>query len=105
MTVLIAAAVAPHSGLIPSLGIFGIGWIIAYLLKYSILADEKLVAARNVLLGFAFQECCCKPNSTIIEAPEAPELVGKPVGKGYCHVCKSREFLEERFPGADRKST
>lgn len=100
VTVLLAVAVAPDNGLILPLFIFGIGWFIASLLKDSILAGEKLVAARNMLLRMAFQECCCKANSIIIEAPEAPELVGKPVGKGYCHVCKSRDFLEERFPGA-----
>ena len=100
VTVLLAVAVAPDNGLILPLFIFGIGWFIASLLKDSILTGQKLVAARNMLLRMAFQECCCKANSIIIEAPEAPELVGKPVGKGYCHVCKSREFLEERFPGS-----
>lgn len=64
------------------------------------MARQKLLAARDILLRMAFEECCCKPDSIITEAPGAPELVGRPVGKGYCHVCKSREFLEERFPGA-----
>ena len=100
VTVLVAVTVAPDNGLILPLCIFGIGWFIASLLKNSISAGEKLVAARNMLLRMAFEECCCKPNSIITEAPGAPELVGKPIGKGYCHVCKSREFLEERFPGA-----
>jgi hypothetical protein len=98
--VLLAVAVAPDNGLIIPLGIFGIGWLIASLLKDSLLASEKLSAARNMLLRMAFEECCCKPNSIITEAPGAPELVGELVGKGYCHVCKSREFLDERFPGA-----
>jgi hypothetical protein len=74
--------------------------LIPYLLKELMSQEVKLVAARNMLLNMAFQECCCEPDSIITEAPGAPELVGKPVGKGYCHVCKSREFLEERFPGA-----
>jgi hypothetical protein len=99
---LIAVAVAPRSGLIVALGIFGIGWTIAYWLKHSILADEKIVAARSVLLDIAFHECCCKPDS-IIDALGAPELVCKSIGKGYCHVCKSREVLERSFPGAIEK--
>jgi hypothetical protein len=99
-TVLIAGAQLPGSGLVPPLVIFGIGWVIAYLLKYSISAAEKLRAVRYALLAIAFQECCCKPNSIVTEAPGAPELVGKPIGKGYCHVCKCREILEEYFPGA-----
>lgn len=79
---------------------FGGCLLIAYLVKESMSRELKLVAARNMLLNVAFQKCCCKPDSIITEAPGASEFVGKPVGKGYCHVCKSREFLEECFPGA-----
>jgi hypothetical protein len=74
--------------------------LIAYLLRELMSQQEKLLIVRNVLLGMAFQECRCNPNAIITEAPGAPELVCKPVGKGYCHVCKCREFLEEHFPGA-----
>ena len=74
--------------------------LITYLLRELTSREEKLLIVRNVLLDIVFQKCYCKPNSIIIESDRAPELVGKPVGKGYCHVCKCREFLEERFPGA-----
>lgn len=77
-----------------------LGLLIASLVKHEEWQNRQLDWACRALLDIAFQECCCKPNSIIIEAPGAPELVGKPVGKGYCHVCKSRELLEERFPGA-----
>jgi hypothetical protein len=100
VTVLIASTQLPDNGLVPPLVILGIGWVIAYLLKYSISAAEKLRAVRYALLAIAFQECCCKPNSIITEAPGAPELVGKPIGTGYCHVCRCRVILEEHFPGA-----
>jgi hypothetical protein len=74
--------------------------LIAYLLRELTSRQEKLLIVRNVLLDIAFQECRCKPDSIIVEAPGAPELVSKPIGKGHCHVCKCRGLLEERFPGA-----
>jgi hypothetical protein len=100
VTVLIAGVQLPDSGLVPPLVIFGIGWVIAYLLKYSISAAEKLGALRDELLAIAFQKCFCKPKPIITEAPGAPELVDRPVWRGDCHVCKARELLEEHFPGA-----
>jgi hypothetical protein len=86
VAVLIAVAVAPGNGLIVPLGIFGVGLIVAFWLRYSMLADEKLMAARNVLLDIAFQDCLCK------SAPKGFE--------GCCIVCRARGVLDERFPGA-----
>lgn len=101
MTVLLASCFAVlYPNPAATLMLLAVGFTIAYLVERSDLMEEKLLALRNALLDVAFQECCCKPNSIIMEAPGAPELVGKPVGKGCCHVCKSRALLEERFPGA-----
>lgn len=77
-----------------------LGLIIASLVKHTEWNERKLSILRNVLLDMAFQECSCSPNAIITKAPEAPDLVGKPVGRGYCHVCKCRKFLEDHFPGA-----
>jgi hypothetical protein len=77
-----------------------LGLIIASLVKYTEWNERKLSILRNVLLDMAFQECSCNPNAIITKAPEASELVGKPVVKGRCYVCKCRKFLEEHFPGA-----
>jgi hypothetical protein len=79
---------------------FGGCFLIAYLLKELMSGEVKLADVRNMLLDMAFEKCRCNPRAIITEAPDEPELVGQPIGKGYCHVCRSREFLEERFPGA-----
>jgi hypothetical protein len=63
-------------------------------------AEEKLVNAHNVLIDIASQKCRCDPNAIIIEAPEQPELVGKPAPKGYCDRCQARALLEEQCPRA-----
>jgi hypothetical protein len=81
-------------------GILMLGLLVASLTRGLLLREEQLLRVRTALLDSAFQECCCKPNSIITKAPGAPELVGEPAGKGYCHVCKCRECLEEHFPGA-----
>jgi hypothetical protein len=77
-----------------------LGLMIASLVKGLLWREEKLLRVRNVLLDTAFQECRCDPNAIITDAPMEPELVGKPVGKGYCHVCRARSTLKEQFPGA-----
>ena len=76
------------------------GLIIASLVKHAMWSAQTLSILRNVLLDMAFQECRCNPNAIISEAPDEPELVGQPIGKGYCHVCKARAALKEQFPGA-----
>ena len=76
------------------------GLIIAFLVKNAVWSEQKLSILRNVLLEMAFQECRCNPNAIITESPDEPELVGQPIGKGYCHVCQSRAALKEQFPEA-----
>lgn len=76
------------------------GLIIASLVKNAVWSERKLSILRSVLLDMAFQECRCNPNAIITEAPDEPELVGQPIGKGYCHVCQSRAALTEQFPEA-----
>jgi hypothetical protein len=101
MTVLLASCFAVlYPNPAATLVFLLVGFTIAYLVERLGLMEEKLLALRRALLDMAFQECRCNPNAIIGEAPGAPELVGKPVEKGYCHVCKCREFLEEHFPGA-----
>lgn len=63
-------------------------------------AETKLVNAHNVLINIASQKCRCDPNAIIIEAPEEPELVGKPAPKGYCNVCQAHALLKEQCPEA-----
>lgn len=86
---MISRSVIPNKLLVGSLLV---GTVILLLLCLAALgndlesAEGKLVAARNVLLDIAFQECRCKP-----------------AGSGYCHVCYVRGVLEEHFPGAIEK--
>ncbi len=63
-------------------------------------AEGKLVATHNVLIDIASGKCRCDPNAIIIEAPEQPELVGKPAEKGYCDVCQALAILKEQCPEA-----
>jgi hypothetical protein len=77
-----------------------LGLLVASLVKRIEWRDKKLLGVRNVLLDIAFQECRCSPNAIITDSPDEPELVGQPIGKGYCHVCQSRAALKEQFPGA-----
>ncbi len=76
------------------------GLIIASLVKNAVWSKRKLSILRNTLLEMAFEECRCNRNSIITEAPDEPELVGQPIGKGYCHVCQSRAALKDQFPAA-----
>jgi hypothetical protein len=77
-----------------------LGLLVASLVKRLEWRDKQLLGVRNVLLDIAFQECCCSPNAIIAESPDEPELVGQPIGKGYCNVCQSRAALKEQFPEA-----
>jgi hypothetical protein len=86
LALMISRPVIPSRFLV---GALLVGMVILLLLCLAALGNDlesaggKLVAARNVLLGIAFQECRCKPT-----------------GKGNCHVCYVRGVLEEHFPGA-----
>jgi hypothetical protein len=97
-TVLIAVAVLP-SGPLPALETLVIGCVIASLARGILWRDERLFTIHDMLLQIASQECCCNPNAIITEATGYPELVGQPVGKGYCPVCRANRLLEEQFPG------
>jgi hypothetical protein len=94
------AAILGSDFLRPVILLLAPGLIIATLIKHSVWSRRKLSILRNVLLDIAFNECRCSPNAIITESSDEPELVGQPVGKGYCHVCQSRAALSEQFPEA-----
>lgn len=77
-----------------------LGLMIASLVKGLLWRDEKLRGVRNLLLDTAFQKCRCDASAIIIESAMEPETVGRPLGKGYCHVCRARAALKDHFPGA-----
>lgn len=62
--------------------------------------ENKALSARSVLLQVAFSRCCCTDDAIVLPNLTVPEMVGKPLPKGYCEVCSARAVLAEKFPGA-----
>jgi hypothetical protein len=63
------------------------------------LMENKALSARSVLLQVAFKHCRCRDDAIVLPNLTVPEMVGKPLPKGYCEVCAARALLAEHFPG------
>jgi hypothetical protein len=67
------------------------------------LMENKALSVRSVLLQVAFSHCRCRDDAIVLQNLEEPEMVGKPLPKGYCEVCSARAVLAEEFPGTIEK--
>jgi hypothetical protein len=67
------------------------------------LIENKALSARSVLLQVAFSHCRCRDDAIVLPNLEQPEMVGKPLPKGYCEVCSARAVLAKEFPGTIEK--